>query len=585
MGIDFKMPLTFEVCFPDEKQQPIDYYLKDIGKGMRLLMGSFLLGIKNTDSEFTGLEEFLSRFFSEENKDFAENIYKRTELFAKRNDIDIHLYDVSYSISSLAYFEYVYDNPAPFDQKEYTRDEFLGIEINFFKAYTLFNQKTLSERGHELIQNFKEYNFEGDLVHFFVGNQIHSFDIMDYKINKVFLCQFLKSYSFFEFLESYSGSEHLMKAFFNYYEVKNFKEYLRKLMGIVFPVLTAKKEAQTEIHLDVDKQVELSLFIEKHIKPNDEMLADFDFTKTRSYPLYKIDEGKYRIIYPLFVIEMIYKGLYFRFKDINSTLIKNQQLKNLYGIKNLQFSEQYLLNQTLKKLFGKRFIQKSGMELDVDFKGAPDYYVRNGKKIFLFESKDVLLGKEIKQSTRYNEIVETLKTIFVQNEKGKSKAVLQLVDTIKEILTKSLAFDLNAPSEKAIIYPVLVVHYRMFNTGGMNKLINKWFEEALSVLNDEGLNVSNIRSLVIIDIDTFIYNSHFFETRQLKLEDCLLEYHRNYLNLDLNQHNIKSQNQADDLIEESYVSFAHYLDNKIDDNYKRPKPKELMEKLLNVTLN
>jgi hypothetical protein len=53
-------------------------------------------------------------------------------------------------------------------------------------------------------------------------------------------------------------------------------------LGIVFPVLTAKREAQTEIHLEADKQEELSLFIEKHIKLDDERLTDFDFTKTRS---------------------------------------------------------------------------------------------------------------------------------------------------------------------------------------------------------------------------------------------------------------------------------------------------------------
>lgn len=582
MGVTIKMPLTFESCFPQEKQKPIDYYLKDLGKDMQLLMGSFLLGIKNKDSKFSGLTGFLPEYFSEANFEFADCVYRRMTIYAKENDFEMDSFEVPYPISSLNYFEYVYDNPAAFEKKDYTREEFLDIEINFFKAYTIFNQKSITERGNELAQNFKKHNIPETLDNFLVGNQLHSFDITDYQIDKVFMCQFLKAYSFFEFLEDYKGSTHLITAFYKHYNVKDSNEYLHKLLGIVFPVLTAKKEAHTEIHLDADKQEELSLFIEKHILLDDETLADFDFTKTRSYPLYKIEKSKYRIIYPLFVVEMIYKGLYFRFKAINDNLPKNEQLKNLYGIKNLQFSEQYLLNQTLKKLFGNRFLQKSGQEMDVNFKGAPDYYVRNGNKIFLFESKDVLLGKEIKQSIQYNEILEKLKITFVQNEEGKPKAVLQLVETIREILTKSLAFDTNAPSNRAIIFPILIVHFRMFNTPGMNKLINNWFNDELSKLDDEGLNTSNVKSLIIIDMDTLLYNSHFFETSKLILEDCLMEYHRNYLNLDLKQHNIKSQKQADERISESYTSFAYYIDNKIDKNFRRPKPKLLLEKMISV---
>ncbi|WP_026451439.1 hypothetical protein [Aequorivita capsosiphonis] len=582
MGVTIKMPLTFEICFPDEEQKPIDYYLKDLAKDMRLLMGSFLLGIKNRGSEFSGLSGFLPKYFSQANYAFAQSVHKRIIIYAEENDFEIDTFEVVYPLSSLVYFEYVYDNPAEFDNKEYSSEEFLDIEINFFKAYTIFNQQTITERGKVLAKNFEEYNIDSTLDNFFVGNHLHSFDITDYQINKVFLCQFLKAYSFFEFSVNFEGSNHLLKSFYHYYEVADFKEYLHKLLGIIYPVLTAKKEAHIEIHLDADKQEELSLFIEKHIKKDAERLSDFDFTKTRSYPLYKFEEGKYRIIYPLFAVEMIYKGLYFRFKDRNEVLPKDQQLKNLYGIKNLQFSEQYLLSQTLEKIFGNRFMQRSGKELDANFKGAPDYYVRNGKKIFLFESKDVLLGKEIKQSTQYNEILEKLKITFVENENGKPKAVLQLIDTIEDILTKSLAFDVNAPSEKAIIYPILVVHYRMFNTPGINKIINGWFTKALLEIKEKGLYIANIKNLVIIDMDTLIYNSHFFETRKLDLDVCLLEYHHNYLNLDLKQHNIKSQQQADEMISESYASFAHYLDNKIDNTFHRPKPKELIAKMLSV---
>src|SRR5690606_12431941 len=119
-------------------------------------------------------------------------------------------------------------------------EEFLDIEINFFKAYAIFNQQAITQRGDKLTKNFKKYKIQETLDNFLVGNQLHSFDITDYHINKVFMCQFLKAYSFFEFLEGFEGSEHLIKAFYQHYNVKDFKEYLHKLLVIVFPVLSAK---------------------------------------------------------------------------------------------------------------------------------------------------------------------------------------------------------------------------------------------------------------------------------------------------------------------------------------------------------
>jgi hypothetical protein len=54
------------------------------------------------------------------------------------------------------------------------------------------------------------------------------------------------------------------------------------------------------------------------------------------------------------------------------------------------------------------------------------------------------------------------------------------------------------------------------------------------------------------------------------------------LNINLKNHRFKNQQHVDDIISESYASFAHYLDNKIDDKYRRPKPTELLEKMISV---
>ena len=61
-------------------------------------------------------------------------------------------------------------------------------------------------------------------------------------------------------------------------------------------------------------------FIDKHVAREDEHITEVDFLKVRSNPLYKFEEDKYRIISPLFTIEMIYNGLYFRLKSMKEKL-------------------------------------------------------------------------------------------------------------------------------------------------------------------------------------------------------------------------------------------------------------------------
>ena len=135
---------------------------------------------------------------------------------------------------------------------------------------------------------------------------------------------------------------------------------------------------------------------------------------------------------------MIYNGLYFRLKLINDELPNDQKVKGLYGLKTYEYSEQYALDTLLREIFGKRYFQKSGKELDELMDGAPDYYIRNGKRAMLFESKDILISKESKTSPDYTVLEAELRLKLFENEKGKPKAVRQLATNI-EILLKGKA--------------------------------------------------------------------------------------------------------------------------------------------------
>lgn len=75
----------------------------------------------------------------------------------------------------------------------------------------------------------------------------------------------------------------------------------------------------------------------------------------------------------------------------------------------------------------------------------PDYYIRNGNKIFLFESKDILIPSETKVSNDYENISSELKKRLYYEEKRNggidNKAVLQLLNNTQKILRKTAEWD------------------------------------------------------------------------------------------------------------------------------------------------
>ena len=408
--------------------------------------------------------------------------------------------------------------------------------------------------------------------------QLHNFDLTNYDIDKLFTTQFLRALMFFDFLQQREDCQTLLKEFYKYFEVEDYKEYLKRILPLTTSIVKKDKEAHTDIVLDesaTEKDIE---FLNKLAIDNIELLEDFDFKNIRSTPIYRISDRTFRIISPLFAMELVYNGLYWKFKGINDNLTKQEKPKDLYGLKTFEFSEKFVLNTVLKEFFGDRFLQKTGEELDRNFNGAPDYYVRNDNKIILFESKDIMLNAQIKESMDFLEIQQALSEKLYKKEDGTGKAVMQLIGNIRKILTSKLGFDTDYSVKDVIINPVVVLHYRMFNTPGLNKFINFWFQEELLVLKNEVINITNVKPLVIIDIDTLIFNKDVFADRILELENCLIDYQNDYVGYLGEGRFFTSEEYQKQALFNSFLPFGAYLDDKIDKMGLRKSPRDIENK-------
>lgn len=88
-------------------------------------------------------------------------------------------------------------------------------------------------------------------------------------------------------------------------------------------------------------------------------------------------------------------------------------------------------------------------------------------------------------------------------------------------MNNEFRIDLEIRSNKAKIYPILVVGDTTFTNVGMNFILNNYLKTEISNRNIEN---KNIRPLVLISIDSLILYQFDFEEKKLKLRSILDSY-------------------------------------------------------------
>lgn len=578
MGLSMHIALPFTALFVDEEPKSLGEYFEGIGQETLLKISPFFLSFNINNSKYSNVYSFLQMFFTKGNEEIYTYLVNNLEKYLDENGFSIDEVEIPYVVSSLRFFEFVFDN-VPVRPDELSVHE---IEINILKAYLLINEIVTHKSGEISSETTTHLSDELRSSGIFLALQLHNFDLTNYRLDNLFATQLIRAIMFFEFLESREDCKVLLEEFYKYFGVEDYKHYFKLILPLCFAVIMNSKEVHTDLKIDED--INGNGILDKLTVSDNEILEAFDFKNLRSKPLHKISDNIYRIISPQFTIELLYNGLYWKFKYIYDLLEKKDRPKDLYLLKTYEFSEKFVLNKVLKKYFGKRYFQKSGDELEQEYDGAPDYYMRNGNRIFLFESKDIMLNAEVKQTFDFHVICEEMQKKLYMNENGKPKAVLQIINNIKRILNEQLNFDKGFRGKNVKVYPILVLHYRMFNVGGFNKIIDSWFQNELETLKNDGFNISNIKPLIIIDVDTLIFYQDLFANRKLDFEDCLNEYIYSYIDFysQKSKRIFKSQEDLLQALRNSILPFAHYLDEKVITQKIRTLPNELLLKALGL---
>jgi hypothetical protein len=573
----FNMTLLgdFSAILYDEEPLTPEEYMKGVDKKILLRLASFMNGLDVNSSKFYDWKEFLNMWFRKENFEFKNKIWLRCV------DLEIKYKAIVSLISpaaSLKFFEAAFSIP----KSEILQDPTTS-EINLFKAYLLFVSETTSKEtvSAEYLESLSgEYRIASTLL-----SQMYPLsDFTNYDLGNVFVTQLMKANFLFEFLESNKEAKYLIEAFYAKFDIDDWRQYFQYIIPLIEAHSKHTSEGWTEVRVGRDENFEKNcLFLESLT------LTDFgeeltpDFKQMRGNPIYKVEDGRYVIISPLFVVEKIFKGLYFKLREIHEVIPKQEKtIKNLRSFYTTNFSENYLLYKILEYIYcDTPYVKYTGEKLAYEgHVGAPDYYLRNGNHLFVFENKDVFINAEIKQSYDFRIVEEELKKKFYyENKEGKivPRATLQLISNIEKALLKQNSFDLNYKPNSLRIYPILILHDSSFNCPGLNAVINEWFKIELAKLDTRGINTSGVKPITIINIDTLILYADFLKLKRGTLKDLINSYIR--FGIFNEKGKYKDFEEYKQAYGKSLLSFSFFIDEHTDSGFHKI-PSSLRQKTM-----
>lgn len=497
--------LQFENVFPDEKPKEILDYLKNVSRESLLMSIGFCS--KNPDTNF-------DNFFS--NLDLHNQVIQRVIDYSKANNI-VQKPRVISKYAGLKLAEYILSNKEILNNKRISVDE---DEMNLFKAFLLINTQL---NAHQKLNNLNDDNFEKlvdfNLILKFPESDLALFEEDGIEFLKLVFCTIHKVEELFKFLNSNVDFEEIKNEFLNSFSVSSEEEFIvqmKYLFGQLLMSIISKGYA-----FEVQDEASLKFLISM---TSDNIMLDEDFTHLKNNPIYFLGKNRFSVVNYFFVVDKFYRSTKFKLKEIyESKDVIKKKYGNFFGFFNKEFSENFLMKNVLDDIFNKEdFYKKKVADREID--GEPDYYIRHGNTVFLFENKDVLISKAVKSSANIDEINAVLHEKFVHDGK-KAVGIGQLVNSIEEIVNKSFQLDEYVNSENDLrIFPVLIIQDRIFQSPGINYRLNSWYLNIVKDKLKDKYDPNFIKGLTVIDIDTLIVWTPYLKEINNRFEEIIIDH-------------------------------------------------------------
>lgn len=513
MGLIRGIQVGFREVYPQETPPTVAQLLNGISRSKFLLLASGILA-----ELFKGqtTAEVLGNWFRAENKEFAEDALVRL----KPIEDEVKRILIASTPAALKLYSYALNNLT-----ETQTQSDAETEKSIFKAF-LVQHDELNKTDDLVTATTEKLEFDLRLAGHYFASSVRFNDLVVYDLNELFVSEFIRAVLFFEFLDQDTQAKPLLNAFCNAYDAAGWKDFLARLSAISAQILKKTKAGHLELSISAGPNYERDCkFLDSLSTVEYDELKDSDFKALREKPLHKIEKGRYRIIFGLFCVERIFKGLYFNLKSINLLLPAKDKVKDIRKLYTYEFSEQEALYTLLRRACPKKWLCITGEQIAAKgYSGGPDYYVRYNNKAFVFESKDSLINAALKETGNFTDLLEDLRIKFYQD--GTSpKAVKQLINVITDLTSKRFEeIDPDYKADHLRVFPIVVIHDRQLDVPGFDKILNIWFSAELAELGKK-FDVSRVSPVTLIDTTTLVLIHELLNSRMLMLEDLIVQYH------------------------------------------------------------
>jgi hypothetical protein len=394
-------------------------------------------------------------------------------------------------------------------------------------------------------------------------------DIVNPNVVELWMTQFVKACICFEYFEQ--DHPELLKSYFQKYGISDWRDYIKAIMPVIDHAVMHSKGGLSYLSIEHSENKEKSKMFLDSLSLNSDVIYEVktDFIHARSNPLFKIDEETYLVIDQVLVINKMYNSIFFEMLQLlKDSKVSIKPYKDFFQLYTAEFIENHLSYKLLNRIHGnKLFYHLTGQEIKKKYNldTEPDYYARNGNKVFLYEIKGSIITGDAKQSFSYAEIEKELKKKYYEDEDSDKKAVLQLIERIQLLFSDDKLYDPDRNRDALRIYPILLVSEAAMLTPGLNHLLNKWFRAKIDGNAVLSTKKQSIHDLVILDINSLIlYNDQFRNNRNL-LKEMIEGYEQQtqISRIEPLPASVTSESKLEALAMNMLVPFAFYLRGKI----------------------
>ncbi|MET4139685.1 hypothetical protein [Pedobacter sp. UYP1] len=380
---------------------------------------------------------------------------------------------------------------------------------DLFKVLLLFNKKEAN-----LQKDVFHWNGDGDFEEF--ADRVLSVQIRNIENErpKNYALQFLKAYYFFGFCETDAQYSTYLQTFLVTLELTSYKSYLWHILSPYLDLITSEVSIPK---MYVAPSIALNFFMRLTI--NERAGLDDDYKQIRSYPLLELVDNTFLFLDFRFFVDKFYHGFLFDFAA--TTGLNFPKLKQELGE---GFSEQVLFYTIMKSCFCEYGdINLNGQILKAKLGSAePDYYIRQGNAVFIFEFKDIVIPAQIKYAENIEKIKGGIFEKLERDAKGYRKGITQLLNSIKSLCNGDYKrAEIDILPDRMIVYPIIVHTDISLESQGINYFLNKRIHQ---LADEMDLSRSLIGNLILINIETLMQLQDYFCDGTLDLVKCVELY-------------------------------------------------------------